>query len=75
AKVRGAGKAPVRRVRHANGPKPHLRKTFKRSNDPGFIEKLEDAAGLYMNPPEHALVLRIDDSSTSSGWEEPDSGA
>jgi hypothetical protein len=38
---------------------PHLVKTFKLSNDPRFIEKLEDAVGLYMNPPEHALALSV----------------
>ena len=43
--------------------KPHLLKTFKLSNDPDFIEKLEDVVGLYMNPPEHALVFCIDEKS------------
>ncbi len=67
AKVCGVSSASVQRVWHANGLKPHLIKTFKLSNDPDFIEKLEDVVGLYMNPPEHALVLCIDDPSTSSG--------
>lgn len=40
-----------------------LLKTFKLSNDPQFIEKLEDVVGLYMNPPDHALVLCIDEKS------------
>src|SRR5207244_12243724 len=43
--------------------KPHLLKTFKLSNDHDFIKKLEDVVGLYMNPPEHALVLCIDEKS------------
>ena len=47
----------------ANGLKPHLVKTFKLSNDPHFIEKLEDVVGLYLNPPEHALVFCIDEKS------------
>lgn len=51
------------RVWHANGLKPHLLTTFKLSNDPGFIEKLEDVVGLYMNPPAHAVVICIDEKS------------
>jgi transposase len=63
AKICGVSKASVQRVWHANGLKPHLLKTFKLSNDPDFIEKLEDVVGLYMNPPEHALVFCIDEKS------------
>lgn len=63
AKICGISKASVQRVWHANGLKPHLLKTFKLSNDPQFIEKLEDVVGLYMNPPDHALVLCIDEKS------------
>ena len=37
--------------------------TFKLSNDPRFVEKLEDVVGLYLNPPEHALVLSVDEKS------------
>ena len=61
AKACGVSKASVQRVWHANGLKPHLLKTFKLSNDPDFIEKLEDVVGLYMNPPDHALVFCIDE--------------
>ncbi|MFO0897966.1 MAG: hypothetical protein U0836_11130 [Pirellulales bacterium] len=42
--------------------KPHLVKTFKVSNDPRFAEKL-DVVGLYLNPPEHAVVLSCDEKS------------
>lgn len=63
AKICGVSPASVQRVWHANGLKPHLVKTFKLSNDPHFIEKLEDVVGLYMNPPEHALVFCIDEKS------------
>ena len=63
AKICGVSKASVQRVWHANGLKPHLLKTFKLSNDPDFIDKLEDVVGLYMNPPEHALVFCIDEKS------------
>jgi hypothetical protein len=47
----------VRRIWHAHGLKPHLIKTYKISNDREFAEKLEDIVGLYLNPPEHAMVL------------------
>lgn len=63
AQLCGISKASVQRVWHANGLKPHLVKTFKLSNDPNFIEKLEDVVGLYMNPPENALVFCIDEKS------------
>jgi hypothetical protein len=43
--------------------KPHRIHTFKLSNDPRFAEKLEDVVGLYLNPPEHALVLSLDEKS------------
>jgi transposase len=52
-------------MRHwqANGLKPHLVRGFKVSRDPKFVEKLEDIVGLYMSPPEHALVLCCDEKS------------
>jgi len=53
----------VHRVWAANGLKPHLTRTFKLSNDPRFVEKLIDVVGLYLNPPEHALVLCCDEKS------------
>ena len=63
AETCGVSKASVQRIWQAHGLKPHLVKTFKLSNDPHFIEKLEDVVGLYLNPPEHALVLCIDEKS------------
>lgn len=59
----GVSPASVQRVWHAHGLKPHLIKTFKLSHDPDFIEKLEDVVGLYLTPPEHALVLCLDEKS------------
>jgi transposase len=53
----------VNRVWRANGLKPHLIRTFKLSNDRRFVEKLTDIVGLYLNPPEHALVLSVDEKS------------
>src|ERR1700757_1924115 len=63
AETCGVSKASVQRIWQAHGLKPHLVKTFKLSNDPHFIEKLEDVVGLYLNPPEHALVFCIDEKS------------
>lgn len=53
----GISEASVRRIWKAHGLKPHLVEAFKISNDPEFAEKLEAIVGLYLNPPEHALVL------------------
>jgi len=63
AQASGLSKNSVQRIWNAHGLKPHLVKTFKLSNDPQFVEKLTDVVGLYMNPPEHALVLCIDEKS------------
>ena len=54
----------VNRVWQQAGLKPHLHKTFKISNDPKFEEKLVDVVGLYMNPPEHAIVFSVDEKSS-----------
>ncbi len=63
AKELGTSKETVRRVWRDNGLKPHLAKTFKLSNDLQFTEKLVDVVGLYVNPPEHARVLSVDEKS------------
>ncbi|MCC6507083.1 MAG: IS630 family transposase [Aquimonas sp.] len=60
----GVTQSMVHRVWKANGLKPHLVKTFKVSNDPHFEEKLRDIVGLYMNPPENALVLSADEKTS-----------
>ena len=59
------GVSPSTVMRHwqAHGLKPHLVRGFKVSRDPRFVEKLEDIVGLYMSPPEHALVLCCDEKS------------
>ncbi len=59
----GTSHSMVNRVWQANGLKPHLVKTFKLSNDKRFVEKLVDVVGLYLSPPEHALVLSCDEKS------------
>lgn len=59
----GLSQTTVRRIWRQHGLKPHLVETFKVSNDPQFAEKLESIVGLYLNPPEHALVLCCDEKS------------
>jgi transposase len=59
----GVSAASVSRHWRAHGLKPHLVRGFKISRDPQFIEKLEDIVGLYLAPPEHALVLCCDEKS------------
>jgi transposase len=59
----GTSPSMVLRVWQANNLRPHLTRTFKLSNDPQFVEKLVDVVGLYLNPPEHALVLCADEKS------------
>jgi len=63
--ARELGESPtlVHRVWRANRLKPHLVKMFKVSNDKHFLEKLQDVVGLYMNPPENALVFSVDEKS------------
>ena len=63
AKAAGLSEKSVRRIWHKHGLKPHLARTFKVSNDPEFAEKLEAIIGLYLNPPEHAIVLCADEKS------------
>jgi transposase len=63
AQAAGISEASVRRIWKAHGLKPHRVESFKLSNDPRFAEKLQDIIGLYLNPPEHALVLSLDEKS------------
>ena len=63
AKAQGISEATVRRIWHQHRLKPHLVKTFKLSRDKRFMEKLYDVVGLYLNPPDKALVLCVDEKS------------
>jgi transposase len=63
AEALGTNRSLVNRVWRAHGLKPHLCHAFKLSNDPHFAEKLLDVVGLYLDPPEHALVLCVDEKS------------
>jgi hypothetical protein len=60
----GVSPATVQRIWSARGLKPHLVATYKLSNDPRFEEKLIDVVGLYLNPPEQAVVLCMDEKSS-----------
>jgi transposase len=63
AKAVGLSQTAIGRVWRAFGLKPHLQETFKLSTDPYFVEKVRDVVGLYMNPPENAIVLSVDEKS------------
>lgn len=63
AKAQGLCEASVRRIWQAHNLKPHLIETFKLSRDKNFVEKLTDVVGLYLNPPDKALVLCVDEKS------------
>src|SRR5881397_185313 len=63
AAEQGISPATVQRIWTAHGLQPHRVETFKLSRDKRFIEKLRDVVGLYLNPPEHALILSIDEKS------------
>jgi len=59
----GLSQSAVVRIWHAFGLQPHRSETFKVSSDPFFVEKVRDVVGLYINPPQHALVLCVDEKS------------
>jgi transposase len=63
AKAAGISYTAVQRIWKAHGLKPHLAKGFKLSRDPQFNEKLADVVGLYLDPPDKALVLSVDEKS------------
>jgi transposase len=63
AKATGLSRMTISRIWRAFGLQPHRRDTFKLSPDPQLIEKVRDIVGLYMNPPDHAMVLCVDEKS------------
>ena len=62
-------KSTVHRIRQAFGLEPHRQKHCKLSTDPFFVEKVRDIAGLYLNPPENAVVLCVDEKSRMQALE------
>jgi transposase len=63
ARVVGLGKTSIQKIWREHGLKPHLIKGFKVSRDPAFVDKVRDVVGLYINPPDHAVVLSVDEKS------------
>jgi transposase len=63
ANATGLSRMTISRIWHAFGLQPHRTETFKLSPDPLLIEKVRDIVGLYMNPPEHAVVLCVDEKA------------
>jgi transposase len=63
ARQSGLSVSTVQRIWRAFGLKPHRHETFKLSTDPDFVAKVRDVVGLYLSPPEHALVLSVDEKS------------
>src|SRR5499425_2352653 len=63
AKSQGVSKSTVSNIWRSHNLKPHRVKTFKLSRDPKFLEKLTDVVGLYLNPPQQAIVLCVDEKS------------
>jgi len=63
AESNGLSKSTVHRVFRAFAVQPHRSKSFKLSSDPLFVEKVRDVVGLYLNPPDHAIVLSVDEKS------------
>ena len=74
AKAVGLSHTSVQRIWAAHGLKPHLTKTFKLSNDKQFVEKVVDVVGLYLDPPERALVLSVDEKSQSQALDRTQPG-
>jgi transposase len=63
AQACGISVSSVQRIWRAHGLQPHRVRQFKLSTDPKFVEKLRDVVGLYVDPPEHAIVLSVDEKS------------
>jgi len=63
AQAQGVGKSTVQRIWDAQGLKPHRVETYKLSRDKRFVEKLTDVVGVYLNPPDKAVVLCVDEKS------------
>jgi len=63
AKRQGLSKSTINNIWRAHNLKPHRVETFKLSRDPKFLEKLTDVVGLYLNPPQQAIVLCVDEKS------------
>src|SRR5246127_1422346 len=75
AKAAGISVSSVQRIWRAHGLRPHLVRRFKLSNDPQFAAKLKEIVGLYVNPPNHAIVLSVDEKRSHGEWVATDAPA
>jgi transposase len=73
AQSQGVGKSTVNNIWRAHNLQPH-RQTFKLSRDPKFLEKMTDVVGLYLNPPQQAIVLSVDEKSQIPAWDRTQPG-
>ena len=64
----GLTQTAVHDIWQAFGLKPHLQERWKLSSDPQFVAKVRDIVGLYLNPPERAVVLAVDEKSQIKRW-------
>jgi hypothetical protein len=72
ARLLGMSQSAISRIWRAFGLKPHLVDTFKLSTDPQFIEKVRDVVGLYLNPPQAAMALCVDEKTqVQARWTAP----
>lgn len=69
AKEMGVTSGCISDILRRNGLKPHLVRTYKVSRDPQFVAKVKDVVGLYLNPPEHAVVLSVDEKTSIQALE------
>src|SRR5258705_5238470 len=67
ARASGLSVSTVQRIWRAFGLQPHRLETFKLSTDPDFVAKVRDVVGLYVSPPEHAIVLCVDEKPQIQG--------
>ena len=74
AAAQGLSPASIHRIWHAHGLQPHRVRTFKLSTDPRFVEKLTDVVGLYVDPPDKALVFCVDEKSQIQALQRPQPG-
>jgi hypothetical protein len=75
AKASGLSVSTVHRIWRAFSLQPHRSETFKLSTDPLFVDKVRDIVGLYLNPPDHALVLCVDEKSQVQAGSHPAAAA
>ena len=68
AQAKSVGPATVQRIWDAHGLEPHRIRSFERSRDQQLVERLTDVVGLYLNPPDQAAVLCVEEKSQIQAW-------